>query len=90
MARISWLARIFLLQDPDSCCSTYPFFHEVDECGPLHLDWLSLPIIQRQHEVEEVTLTEVVGRHLLEVGTTKSTAGKQRGTLLFGGRTRRI
>ena len=41
--------------------------HKVHIGGPLHLHRLALPVVQRQHEVEEVGLPEVGGRLLLVV-----------------------
>ena len=46
------------------------FLDEVDERGALHLDGLTLAVVQRQHEVEEVAFAQVAGRLLLKVRTT--------------------
>ena len=54
------------------------FFDEVDEGGAFDLDGLSLLVVQRQHEMEEVALTQVVRRLLLEVRTRDADTANQR------------
>lgn len=50
------------------CAGTYfLFLHEVHKSGPFDLHRLPLPVVERQHEVEEIGLPEVGGRLLLEV-----------------------
>ena len=52
-------------------CTGEPYLvllHKVHVGGPLDLHGLALPVVQRQHEVEEVGLAEVGGRLLLVVG----------------------
>lgn len=46
---------------------------EADEGRPLHLDRLAVLVEQSSHKVEEVALSQVVGRLLLKVSPTKLT-----------------
>ena len=59
------------------------FLDEVHEVGPLDLHRLTLPVVQGQHEVEEVGFAQVRGRLLLKVspGQTHPTADTQAGTI---------
>jgi len=43
---------------------------ESDECRSLNLNRLTTSVVQRQHEVEEVTLTKVARRMLLKVSSS--------------------
>lgn len=45
------------------------FFHKVDVGGAFDFHWLTLPVVQRQHEVKEVGLPQVGRRLLLEVSS---------------------
>lgn len=45
------------------------FLHKVDVGRPLDLHGLTLTVVQRQHEVEEVGLPQVGGRLLLKVSS---------------------
>ncbi len=45
------------------------FLHKVDVGGPLYLHRLTLSVVQRQHEVEEVGLPQVGRRLLLKVSS---------------------
>ena len=60
-------------------CPHLLLLDEVHEVGPLDLHRLTLPVVQRQDEVEEVGLAQVGGRLLLEVrpGQTHSAADTQ-------------
>lgn len=64
-------------------CTHLLFLDEVYEVGPLDLHRLTLPVVQSQHEVEEVGFAQVRGRLLLKVspGQTHSTADTQAGTI---------
>lgn len=64
-------------------CTHLLFLDEVDEVGPLDLHRLTLPVVQSQHEVEEIGFAQVRGRLLLKMspGQTHSTADTQAGTI---------
>ena len=47
--------------------TNFVFLDEVDERRSLDLDRLTLPVVQRQHEVKEVALAKVARRLFLEV-----------------------
>jgi hypothetical protein len=46
-------------------------FHEAGEAGLLDLDGLADPIVEVHREVEEVGLAQVVGRRMLEMGSSQ-------------------
>lgn len=61
----------------DGVCAYFFFLHKVDKSRPLDFHRLPLPVVQGEHEVEEIGLSEV-GRGLLLVvrpGQADSTAG---------------
>lgn len=43
--------------------------NKVDEGRPLDFHWLSMPVVEGQHKMEEVGLSQVGGRLFLKVGT---------------------
>lgn len=49
-------------------------FNKVHELRALYLHRLSVSVVQRDHKVEEVALSQIVGGLLLEMGTRKLTA----------------
>lgn len=58
----------------------FVFLHKVDVGGPLDLDWLALPIVQRQDKVEKVGLPQVGGGLLfiMSPGQANATVGEEK------------
>lgn len=52
-----------------SALSYLLLLYKVDVGGALDLDWLTLSVVQRQHEVEEVGLSQIRRRLLLKMST---------------------
>lgn len=50
------------------------FFDEADEGCSLDFNWLTRPVVQRDHKVEEVGLSQIAGRLLLKVSSTNADA----------------
>lgn len=66
------------------------FFHKVHIGGALDLYRLSLPVVQRQHKVEEVGLPQVGRRLLLKVSASQThPAGRWTGWRVQGRQTQR-
>ena len=69
------------LADEHEPYSYLVLLHEAGEGGSLDLDWLADPVVQRDHEVEEVALPQVGRRLLLEVHSTEPNAAAKHSEL---------
>ncbi len=46
---------------------TYPFlFHKINEYGSFNLNWVTIVVVQGKNKVEEIALSQVIRRLLLE------------------------